>query len=144
MIEKTLSPEEQLAELLKKMSDDTKNNRQVFYDWCKKREGYWCNRLKEAVGDKLPHEDIDRIFREANEYDLAELVETSYDYTLLNKEELNNLLSLLQKGFDDIEGFEPEESETLGFDYDALYNGWADIYSILETKIKEIKNLLKV
>ena len=143
MADKNLSAEEQLTELVKKLAEDNKNNRKVFYDWCKKREDYWCNRVKNAVGDKLPGEDIDKIFREANQYDLAELVETDYDYNTLSKEELNELVSLMKKAFDDVEGFEPEESETYGCDYDALYNGWEDIYSILEDKIKKIEAVIK-
>lgn len=143
MADKNLSAEEQLAELIKKITEGNKNNRKVFYDWCKKRGEYLCNLVKNAVGDKLSGEAIDEIFRETNQYDLAELVETEYDYNTLSKEDLTELLSHMKAAFDDVEGYEPEESETYGCDYETLYDGWQDVYSILEDEIEKIEAVIK-
>ena len=142
MIDKTLSAEQKLAELLKKLSEDNKSNRSIFYAWCNKREEYWRNHVKAVVGDKLDVNEVDKIFDEANNYDLEKLVETDYDYVSLSKEELVELLSTMKRAFDDIEGLEPEEDAVYDFEYDSLHIGWEDACSTLEDKINNLENAL--
>lgn len=142
MNDKTLSVKQELAELLKKFAEENKSNRSIFYAWCKKREEYWRNHVKAVVGDKLDVNEVDKIFDEANNYDLEKLVETDYDYTALSKEELVELLSTMKRAFDDIEGLEPEEDAVYDFNYDSLYNGWEDACSTLEDKINNLQKVL--
>ena len=75
---------------------------------------------------------------------MEELVETKYDFVAMTKEELESLLVLLKKAFEDVEGCEPDEDEIYGFDYESVYEAWEDIQSILENKIRELKEFLKV
>ena len=144
MVDKKLSAEQQLAEMLKRLEQNNVDNRKMYYAWLKKSSENFRDRLKKAVDGKLSSEEVDKIFDDAEQYNLEELVETKYDFVAMTKEELESLLVLLKKAFEDVEGCEPDEDEIYGFDYESIYEAWEDIQSILEKKVNDINSVLLV
>lgn len=144
MVDKNLSVEQQLGEIVKRLKQNNADNRKLYYSWIKKSSEHIRDSLKKVVADKISAEDVDKIFKDAEQYNLEELVETQYDFVAMSKEELEAILDLLMIAFDEVESFEPDESEIYGFDYESVYEAWEDIQSILENKIRELKEFLKV
>ena len=144
MVDKNLSVEQQLGEIVKRLKQNNADNRKLYYSWIKKSSEHIRDSLKKVVADKISAEDVDKIFKDAEQYNLEELVENQYDFVAMSKEELEPILDLLMIAFDEVESFEPDESEIYGFDYESVYEAWEDIQSILENKIRELKEFLKV
>lgn len=144
MVDKKLSAEQQLVEMLKRLEQNNVDNRKMYYAWLKKSSENFRDRLKKAVDGKLSSEEVDKIFDDAEQYNLEELVETKYDFVAMTKEELESLLVLLKKAFEDVEGCEPDEDEIYGFDYESIYEAWEDIQSTLEKKVEDINSILVV
>ena len=143
MVDKNLSVEQQLGEIVKRLKQNNADNRKLYYSWIKKSSEHIRDSLKKVVADKISAEDVDKIFKDAEQYNLEELVETQYDFVAMSKEELESILDLFMIALDEVESFEPDESEIYGFDYESVYAAWEDIQSILENKIRELKEFLK-
>ena len=88
MVDKNLSAEQQLAEMLKRLEQNNVDNRKMYYAWLKKSSENFRDRLKKAVDGKIPSEEVDKIFDDVEQYNLEELVETKYDFVAMTKEEL--------------------------------------------------------
>ena len=144
MVDKKLSAEQQLVEMLKRLEQNNVDNRKMYYVWLKKSSENFRDRLKKAVDGKLSSEEVDKIFDNVEQYNLEELVESKYDFVAMTKEDLESLLVLLKKAFEDVEGCEPDEDETYGYDYESIYEAWEDIQSILEKKVEDINSRLVV